>query len=321
MRRRELLAALACGPLPTTLVWGQPAAPASGHARIVVTFSAGGPTDVVARMLAPPLSERLGQQIIVENKPGAAGNIGAQEAARAAPDGQTMVLVAPTVAVNPSLLPNAVDPFKELVGVTQLVSLQYVLVADRRMQATDLPGFIERARQTRKPLSYASWGNGSHAHLCGALLAQMLGVEMLHVPYKGAAPAMQDVIGGQVDFMFDSAATAVPQARAGTVRAIAVSSTRPLDALPDVPPVSREVPGFDITGWQGLMAPARTPPAQLARWQEALHAILHQPQVQERLAGIGLVPVGSTPQDFNTFLRSEHDKYAALIRSNGITAG
>jgi len=321
MKRRVFTSALCAGSL-----WaGRPGAQSlpgisSNHSRIVVTFAAGGPTDLVARLLAQPLSDRLGQQVIVENKPGAAGNIGALEVSRASPDGQTMVLVAPTIAVNPSLYPNAVDPTKDLSAVSQLVSLQYVLVASRRMGASDLRGFIERASLKGKPLSYASWGNGSHAHLCGALLSQMLGADMIHVAYKGSAPAMQDVIGGQVDFMFDSAATAVPQVRAGTVRAIAVSSNKALDALPSVPTLSSRVPGFDVTGWQGLMAPARTPPSQLSRWQESIRAILQDGEVRARLAAIGLVPVASSPADFALFLRSEQEKYAALIRTNNIKA-
>ena len=320
MRRREWLGAV--GALSAAAAARVQAAEFSQDTlRIIVPFSAGGPTDVVARILSPHLTESLGRQVIVDNRPGAAGNIGTAEGARAKPDGHTVVLVAPTVAVNPSLYDNAVDPFKQLSGITQHVGLQYVLVAHVGLGVSNARELIALAKKRDRPLSYATWGNGSHAHLAAALLAQKLGVEMLHVPYKGSAPAMLDVIGGQVDIMFDSAATAIPQIQGGKVKGIAVSSVTRLPSIPSVAPLADDVPGFDVTGWQGFMAPAGTPMAIRQRWRQALRAALERPEIKARLAQIGLDVVASTPEDFDAFVRREYELYAALIKSAGIKAG
>jgi tripartite-type tricarboxylate transporter receptor subunit TctC len=217
--------------------------------KIIVTYPAGGPTDAVARILAPRLSIRFGQTVIVENKSGAAGNIGTLEVVRSNPDGYTVGLIAPTLSVNPSLYSKmSFDTFKDLVGITQHVGLQYALITNKNFPAKNAAEFVALAKSSAKPLSYGTWGIGSHAHLAGALLAQKLGVEMLHVPYKGAAPAMQDLIGGQFDFMFDSVASSIPQIKGGNVKVLALSGTYPITSLPSVPSLGQTVQGFDVIG-------------------------------------------------------------------------
>lgn len=282
---------------------------------IVVAYPAGGPTDAVARILAPRLSIRMGQPVIVDNRSGASGNIGLLEVARSNPDGYTIALIAPTVVVNPSLYKMAYDPMKDMTGITQHVGLQYALVTNKNFPAKNLKELIEYAKNSNKPLSYGTWGVGSHAHLASTLLGQKIGVEMLHVPYKGAAPAMQDLIGGQIDFMFDSVASAIPQIKAGNVKVLALSGTTPIPSLPGVPSVSQEVPGFDIVGWQGILAPAKTPQAIINRWYAELNAVLHEPEIEAKLTDIGLTVVASTPKDYNQFLKSEFNKYETIIKT------
>lgn len=287
--------------------------------KIIVTYPAGGPTDSVARILAPRLSIRFGQPVIVENRSGAAGNIGTLAIAQSIPDGYTVGLNAPTLSVNPSLYSKmGFDTFKDLVGVTQHVGLQYALITNKNFPAKNISEFIAYAKSSPKPLSYGTWGVGSHAHLASTLLAQKLGVEMLHVPYKGAAPALQDLVGGQFDFMFDSVASAIPQIKAGNVKVLALSGTYPLSSLPNVPSLGQTVQGFDIIGWQGIIAPAKTPPAIVERWYTEIAAVLKEPEIEARLNDIGLTVVASKPQEFNQFIFSEFKKYEAIIKTAGI---
>jgi tripartite-type tricarboxylate transporter receptor subunit TctC len=287
--------------------------------KIIVTYPAGGPTDAVARILAPRLSIRFGQTVIVENKSGAAGKIGTLEVVRSNPDGYTVGLIAPTLSVNPSLYSKmSFDTFKDLVGITQHVGLQYALITNKNFPAKNATEFVALAKSSAKPLSYGTWGIGSHAHLAGALLAQKLGVEMLHVPYKGAAPAMQDLIGGQFDFMFDSVASSIPQIKGGNVKVLALSGTYPITSLPSVPSLGQTVQGFDVIGWQGIVAPAKTPPAIIDRWYSELAAVLREPEIESKLNDIGLTVVASKPQEFNQFIVSEFKKYEAIIKAAGI---
>ena len=287
--------------------------------KIIVTYPAGGPTDAVARILAPRLSIRFGQTVIVENKSGAAGNIGTLEVVRSNPDGYTVGLIAPTLSVNPSLYSKmSFDTFKDLVRITQHVGLQYALITNKNFPAKNAAEFVALAKSSAKPLSYGTWGIGSHAHLAGALLAQKLGVEMLHVPYKGAAPAMQDLIGGQFDFMFDSVASSIPQIKGGNVKVLALSGTYPITSLPSVPSLGQTVQGFDVIGWQGIVAPAKTPPAIIDRWYSELAAVLREPEIESKLNEIGLTVVASKPQEFNQFIVSEFKKYEAIIKAAGI---
>ncbi len=286
--------------------------------QIIIPFPAGGPTDTVGRIIAERLSQRIGQSVIIENKAGAAGNIGMHAAAMAKPDGHTIVLIAPTAAVNPSLYDLPFDTLGDLTPLTQHVGLQYVLLANPKLPVSNVKELIELAKTRSRPLTYASWGVGSHAQLCAVQLEAMTGVKMVHVPYRGSAPAMADLIGGHVDIMFDSVATATPQVRAKTVRALAVSSSERSPSLPDVPALAEELPGYNITGWQAFMAPAGTPPERLKFLQEQIAAVLNEPEVKQRLEDMGLTIVGSTPEEFDKFFRSEMEQYAELIRIGNI---
>ncbi len=321
IKRRRVLTALAALPLtPAPNVLAKPAdAYPSKPLHIIVTFPAGGPTDIVARIIANKLGPRIGQTVIVENKGGAAGNIGVQAAVAAAPDGHTIVLVAPTVAVNPSLYKLPFDVLVDLAPVTQHVSLQYMLVVNRNLPANNVTELIALAKTREKPLSYGTWGVGSHAQLCAVQLESMVGIKMIHVPYRGSAPAMTDVVGGQVDLMFDSVATAIPHVRAGNVRALAVTGLQRAASMSDVPPMSESVPGYEMTGWQAFMAPGKTPRRFIDYINQELTIVLRDPEVATRLNDLGLSVVASSPDDFGKFLKAEHQKYAELIRTANIS--
>lgn len=320
-QRRRILMALGALPLMT----GPMAFATTGKnylsrpLTIIIPFPAGGPTDAVGRIIASKLGPRIGQPVIIENKGGAAGNIGMHAAAMAEPDGHTIVLIAPTAAVNPSLYKLPFDTLVDLTPLTQHVSLQYMLVVNPDLPVTNVAELIELAKKRDKPLSYGSWGVGSHAQLCAVQLEAMAGIEMIHVPYRGAAPAMTDVMSGQIDLMFDSIATATVQAKANNVRALAVSSTERSASMPDVPPIADTLPGYNITGWQAFMAPGKTPRDKLEFLQQEIAIVLHDDEVKKQLEDMGLTVVGSRPDEFDTFFRSELDQYANLIKMAGIT--
>ncbi|MCO5119723.1 MAG: tripartite tricarboxylate transporter substrate binding protein [Burkholderiaceae bacterium] len=317
MNRREAIlgavaGSLAMGPLAAR-------AQSSDVAINVVAATPGGPSDTLARLLAPAASEALGLKIVIQNKAGAAGNIGTLDASRAAPDGRTVVSVGPNVVANPHLLKNAVDPLKGLTAITQLISVQYVLVVGKRMAAQNLSEFIRAAKESKTPLTYGSWGTGSNSHLCGVFLAQALGVKMIHVPYKGSAAAMTDVIGGQIDFFFDSAGTAISHVKAGSVRAIAVSSIWEEPNLPNVPMLSSVFPGYDMTGWQAVFGPPGLSMEWRKRWQLAIKAAFENEAVRKQVIANGYTPIASDPLDCEKFMRSEYDRFGELIRSENIT--
>ncbi|HTP96153.1 MAG TPA: tripartite tricarboxylate transporter substrate binding protein [Burkholderiales bacterium] len=288
--------------------------------RWVVPFPAGGPLDIVARVIGVRLSETWGQPVIVDNRPGAGGNIGAEVVAKSAPDGYTIVMGAlSTHAVNVSLFRKLpYDPVRDFAPVTLISEVPNVLVVNPAVPAKTVAEFIAYARANPGKLNFASGSTGSAGHLAGELFKTMARVDMTHVPYKGAAPAVTDLLAGQVQLMFDNLASALPNIRAGRLRAIAVTTKKRSAFVPELPTIAESgLPGFDVSTWFGVMAPAATPRPIVNRLHDGIVRALAHPDVKERLAAMGAEPVGDTPEQFGAFVKSEIAKYAKVVKDSG----
>jgi tripartite-type tricarboxylate transporter receptor subunit TctC len=290
--------------------------------RMIVPFPPGGGTDNVGRILSPKLSEMWGQQMVIENRGGAGSNIGNELAAHAAPDGYTILFSAFTLGTNRFIYPTlAYDPIADFAPVTLICTFPNVLVVPNTSPVKSVAEFIAYAKAHRGDVTFGSSGIGTSMHLSGELFKRMAGIEMTHIPYRGAGPAIIDLIPGRLSMMFSTAASVTPHVRAGRLRALAVSSAKRFSAEPNLPTVAEAgVPGFDVSSWYGLSMPAKTPPAIVNKLNADAVAALRDPQVRERLVGLGLEVVGSTPQEFGTFLRAEMAKWEPVIKSAGITA-
>lgn len=316
--RRELLltAAWALAQAPSK-AWAQSAKPL----RIVVPFTPGGSTDILARALAPKLQAALGQTVVIDNKPGAGGSIGAAEAARAEPDGHTLLMGhIGTLAVNPSMYPRlAYDPLKSFVPVAWVARVPNVLVVPSSAPTRSFTEFIQRAKGSPGRLSYSSGGNGSAAHITFELLKLKAGIFVIHIPYRGAAPAVSDVIAGQVDAIFTGAPALLPHVRSGRLRALAVSSPQRLPALPDVPTVAESgFPGFEADQWYGLVAPAGTPAERVNRLNAEINKALAMPDVQQQLAVEGAVPMPTTPRAYGELIAREIPRWAEVVKAGNV---
>jgi tripartite-type tricarboxylate transporter receptor subunit TctC len=288
--------------------------------RYVVPYPPGGPLDAVARLLGQKVSERLGQPIIVENKPGAGGNIGADFVAKSAHDGYTILMGAvATHAINPGLYAKMpYDPVKDFTPITLIGVTPNVLVVNPAVPAKDVKEFIAYAKANPGKLNFGSGSTGSAGHLAGELFNEMAGVQMAHIPYKGAAPAMQDLIGGQIQLMFDNMASSLPQVKAGKIRALAVTTPKRASAAPELPAIAESgLPGFDISTWFGLFAPANVPKEVVAKLHMEFTRALALPDVKEKLAGLGIEPVGNKPEEFAAYIKSEAAKYGEVIKKSG----
>lgn len=288
--------------------------------RYVVPFPAGGPLDMVARAIGQALNQSWGQPVIVDNRPGAGGNIGADFVARSPADGYTILMGAvSTHAINVSLyrtLPY--DPVKDFAPVTLVTSVPNVLVVHPGIPAHSVSELVALARARPGALNFASGSTGSAGHLAGELFKTMARVDMTHIPYKGAAPAVADLLAGHVSLMFDNLASALPQIRASRVRALAVTTLERSPFLPGLPTVSEAgLRGFDIGTWFGVFAPAGTPPAVVSRLNAEITRILRTPQMKERLATLGAEPMPGTPEQFAALVRSEIAKYAKIVQASG----
>ena len=291
--------------------------------KFVVPFPAGGVLDVLTRTVAEPLQTASGKTIVVENLPGAAGNIGIQQVARAQPDGATVLFVPQgNITINATLLPNM--PFKwdkDFTPVTLLAYAHNVLVVHPSVPAKTVAEFIALAKAQPGKLNYASPGNGSSLHLIGELVAHEAKIDIVHVPYKGTTQALQDLVGGQVQAMYGAVPTLLPAIKAGQVRALAVTTARRSEQLPDVPTLAEAgIKGIDVPSWYGVMLPAATPPALVARVQASMGAAIAQPVVRDKLLAQGLIPVANTPADFAAQIQRETAVWAAIIRDRKIKA-
>jgi tripartite-type tricarboxylate transporter receptor subunit TctC len=291
---------------------------------LVVPYVAGGAADIFGRTLAQKLGAALRESVIVENKPGANGGIGADAVAKAAPDGYTLLATASgPIVVNPVLYAHVpYDPVKDFAPIAQATVYQYVLVTLAGSPLHSIADIVDAARAKPGTLAYGSTGVGGGNHLCGELLALSTGIQLTHVPYKGSAAALADLLGGQLSFMFDTVITSVPQIRAGKLRAFAVSSAKRASSLPDVPTMQEAgIAGFDISQWQGVLAPAGTPRAVIARLNTEIVRALGAPDVRERLVTQGGNEiVTGTPEDFAALIKSDLRQYAKLIKDAKIPA-
>ena len=282
--------------------------------RVIVPWPAGGTVDGVARVIGPKLTEGLGRPTVVENKAGAGGSIGQAEAAKAPPDGHTVLLVFDTHAVNHLLYKSlGYDPFKSFEHVSLLVTSPQVLVGATNFGPNTVQELAAFAKANPGKVTYATVGAGSSNHLNALLLANRTGIEMTHVPYKGGAPMMIDLVGGQVNVMFVSAPQAIPQVKAGRIKALAIGSSLRIPQLPDTPTVAETLPGFAAQSWVGMLVPAGTPKEIVARLHAEVARALADPGVRGKLAAQGFEVVGSTPEEFLAFVRAESEKWAKVI--------
>jgi tripartite-type tricarboxylate transporter receptor subunit TctC len=291
--------------------------------RLVVTYTAGGPADIAARALAQKLAEMWGQQVVVDNRAGAGGIIGTELVAKAAPDGYTLLHgTAAGLIINPLLVKKLpYDTFRDFAPVSMVVIVPQLLVTHPALPATTLKELIALAKARPGALNYASVGIGSPNHLGMELLKSMAGIDMVHVPYKGATPAMADLIAGQVQLAFNGMASVLPQIASGKMKAIAIGSARRSPAAPDVPTVAEAgLPGFEYVAWNGNFAPAGTPAALVNRLSADIRKALAAPDVVQRLASLGSEPGGNTPAEFAAYVKADHARWARVVQEVGLKA-
>jgi tripartite-type tricarboxylate transporter receptor subunit TctC len=321
LSRRALAASLAAVLPLTRIATAQETWPAR-PVRVIVPFAAGGSTDILSRLVSQHLAERLGQQIVIENKPGGATNIAAEYVVKSRPDGYTLLFGAAAMATNPSLLPSMpYDLFRDLAPITVVGRTPLVLVVHPGVPARNVDELLALARSRPEGLNYATGGNGTIPHLASELLRSLAEVRLAHVPYRGQATAMPDVLAGRVPMMLESIPPLLPVIRNGQLRALAVAEPERLAVLPDVPTLAESgFPGFSAAAWNALWAPAETPAAIIDRVNREANAVLREPAVQARFAELGARPVGGTPEEMERFLRAEVTQWAEVIRRSGATA-
>lgn len=288
--------------------------------RLVNPFAVGGAGDIMARIIGQKITENWRQQVVVESRPGAGGTIGTEYVVRSAPDGYTVILVAPTLATYPSLYRKpSFDPVKDLAPVTLLSTAAFVLVVHPTVPAKSVKGLIAAAKANSAGLTFASSGTGAGGHLSGELFKSMAGIKMTHVAYKGSSPALVDLIAGHTDMMFSNAPSALPHVKTGKVRALAVTTPKRSDLLPELPTISEAgVPGYEVTQWNALLAPAGTPQAIVDKLSSEVSRVLKLPDVNSRLVGLGFKPEGSTSKELGEHLKAEISKWAKVIKAAGI---
>ncbi len=288
--------------------------------KYIVPFAPGGTTDLLGRTLSEKLSVALGQPVVIENKPGAGGGVGADFTAKSAPDGYTIMGgTISTHAINASLYSNLpYDPVRDFVAITLIARLPNMLVINPSIPARNVSELIALMKANPGKYTFASSGNGTSQHLSGELFKSMAGVDMQHIPYKGSPPALQDVVGGQVSMTFDNITTALPLAKAGKLRALAVTTATRSSAAPDVPTLAESgLPGFEVGSWQGVFAPAATPLEIVRRLNTEIVKIINMPDVREKLTALGAEPVGDTPEQFSAYVKAEVVKWSGVVKRSG----
>ena len=287
--------------------------------RFVVPYPPGGPTDILGRAVAQALTESLGQSVIVENKPGASGMIGAEQVAKATPDGYTILVNASIHVINPSLFSKTTfDAMRDFAPVTQIASVPLILVVGQPVAANSFKELIALAKAHPGKLTFASSSVGGAPHLAGELLKRMAGIDIVHVPYKGSGLATTDLIGGHVTMMIDSIPSSIAHVKAGKLKVLGVSTAKRTPALPDTPTIAESgLPGFDIATWYGVWAPAKTPREIVSRISSEIANALKRPDMKERLAALGAEGVGSTPAEFAAYCESEFRRWAKVVKDSG----
>jgi len=290
--------------------------------RFILPFPPGGGTDILGRLIAERLTANLGQPVVTENRGGAGGNLGAEAAAKSAPDGYTIVLVAPSLAISPSMYSKLnYDPVKDFAPVSLVATVPNVMVTSPAVPANTLAEFIRLAKTKPGEMNFGSGGSGTSNHLAGELFNIVAGVKLVHVPYKGVNLAMNDVLSGRIQLVVIGIPATVPNIKAGKLRALALVAPRRSPVLPDVPTVAEAgLPNFEVTTWYGILAPAGTPPPIVARLNAALVKVMHAPELKERLDALATDPVTSTPEEFAGLIRREIVKWRDVVRQAGLKA-
>lgn len=290
--------------------------------RIVVPYAAGGGSDILARIIGQKMTDSWGQQVVVDNRAGAGGNIGTEIVARAAPDGYTLLMASIGFAINPSIYKStAYDPIKDFAAITQAGRLPNILVVHPSVPVNTVKDLVALAKAQPGKLAFASAGSGSSLHLAAEMFKQQAGIDMVHVPYKGGGAVLNDLLGGQVALTFATLPSVMPYVKAGRLRAVAMTTTNRWPGLPAVPTLAESgFPGFEMSTWNGLVAPAGTPNDVIVKVHDEVVRILKLPDVRERFAGLGMEPVGDTPQQFAQYLRSEVARFERIVRQSGIRA-
>jgi tripartite-type tricarboxylate transporter receptor subunit TctC len=318
-RRKFLHLAADAAALPATLrvAWAQAYPTRPVH--LIVGFPPGGPSDIVARLIGQWLSERLGQQFVIENRPGASTNIATEAVVRAPADGYTLLLVLPSAAINATLYDNLHFNFiRDITPVANVMRAPYVLVVNPTVPAHTVPEFIVYANANPGKLNMASTGIGTGSHVFGELFKMMAALNMLHVPYRGAAPALTDLLGGQVQVMFEAVPSVVAHVQAGRLRALAVTTAMRVNALPDVPPMADFLPGYEASYWAGIGVPKNTSSEIIDRLNREINAGLADPKIKERLGALGGLPMPMRPDEFGAFIADETEKWGKVIRAANI---
>lgn len=314
-----LAALLACSPASAQAPDAWPTKPV----RLILPFPPGGGTDILGRVIAERLTARLGQPVVAENRGGAGGNVGAEVAAKSAPDGYTIVLVAPSLAISPSLYANLnYDPVKDFAPVSLVASVPNVMITNPSVAARTMQEFIALAKGKPGVMNFGSGGRGTSNHLAGELFNIVAGVKLVHVPYKGVNLAMNDVLSGQIQLVVIGIPAAAPHVKAGRLRALALVAAQRSPVLPDVPTVAEAgLPGFEVITWYGILAPAGTPRPIVARLNTELVSIMHAAELKGRLEAMATEPVTSTPEEFADLIKREIAKWSDVVRRAGLKAG
>ncbi|MBS0506051.1 MAG: tripartite tricarboxylate transporter substrate binding protein [Proteobacteria bacterium] len=321
--RRVALAALVAAVCAPSLVSAQSAAAwPQKPVTLVVGYAAGGATDVIARLVATKLGEQLGQPVVVDNRPGANSNLGAQIVAKAAPDGYTLYVYTIANTINASLYAKlGYDPVKDFEPIGLIAKIPNILVVNNNVPVKSVADYIGFAKESKDGITFASSGSGSSIHLSGEMFKMQTKLNMLHIPYKGSAPAVTDLLGGQVQSMFDNAPSALPHVKAGKLRPIAITSAQRSPLLPDVPTVAESgFPGFDVQSWFSLAAPAGTPQPIIAQLNAALNKALATPDVRQRLQDMAATPEPGTPEQLRSFAQAEIQRWREVVKQSGAKA-
>lgn len=318
-RRRFLQFAAGVAALPTTrrLSWAQ--AYPTRPVRIIVGYAAGGAQDILARLIGQTLSERLGQPFVIENRPGAGGNIATESVVKASPDGYTLLLMNTPDAINATLYEKlSFNVVRDIVPIADILHMPAVMVVNPAIPPKTIPEFVAYTKSNAGKVSMASAGVGSAGHLAGELFKMMTGADMVHVPYRGGAPALTDLIGGQVQVFFGVVASSMGYIRAGKLRALAVTTAQRSPALPDVPALAESAPGYEASGWSGIGAPRDTPTEIVNALNKAINAALADPKIKARLLALGGTLSPGSPADFRKFVEAETEKWRKVVRSANI---
>ena len=320
--RRFLQLAAGAAALPTVSRIARAQSYPTRPVRLVVGFPPGGGTDITARLIGQWLSERLGQQLVIENRPGAGSNIATEGVVRAAADGYTLLLVSAAHAINATLYERLNYNFiRDIAPVAGVIRVPNLMEVNPSLPPRSVPEFIAYARANPGKVNYASGGNGTAQHLAGELFKIMTGVDMVHVPYRGDAPALTDLIGGQVQVMFGNMPSSIEHIRAGKLRPLAVTTAARSEALPDLPPVGDFIPGYEASTWQGLGAPGNTPAEIVDKLNKEINAALSDPTIKARLADLGGTVLSGSPADFGRLIADETEKWGKVIRAANIKPG